>query len=88
LIQALYKFVRFTKKKKHKTLKILVRKLKTTPGWYYGLKLHHDCDENGNPAFIRFTTTTVDDRVILMTIIEKFWDKIFITDAGYLRKEY
>ena len=76
------------KEKKHKTMKALAKKSKTTTGWYYGLKLHLVSDENGNPTFIRFTTSTVDDRVILKTILEKFYDKTFVADAGYLGKKY
>jgi Transposase DDE domain len=76
------------KEKKHKTMKQLARKSKTTTGWYYGLKLHLVSDINGNPVFLRFTTATVDDRVILGTILDKFNDKIFVADAGYLGVKY
>ena len=76
------------KEKKHKTMKLLAKKSKTTTGWYYGLKLHLVSDENGNPTFIRFTTSSVDDRVVLNTIIKKFSDKTFVADAGYLGKKY
>jgi Transposase DDE domain len=76
------------REKKHKTMKKLARKSKTTTGWYYGLKLHLVSDDNGNPVFLRFTTATVDDREILEVILGKFYDKMFIADAGYLSSKY
>jgi Transposase DDE domain len=76
------------KEKKHKTMKRLARKSKTTTGWYYGIKLHLCCDIKGNPTAIKFTTSTVDDREFLKQELTKKRNKLFIADAGYLGKKY
>ncbi|NJN12185.1 MAG: IS982 family transposase [Richelia sp. RM1_1_1] len=72
------------RERKHKTMKHLARKSKTTTGWFYGLKLHILCDEKGNLLKIAFTTGNVDDRVILNKFLEKIKEKIIGADGGYV----
>ena len=59
---------------RHKTMKLLASKKKSTTGWFYGLKLHLMCDENYNLDAIKFTTAKVDDRVVLNNFRHKTKD--------------
>lgn len=72
--------------KKHKTMKRLASRKKSTMGWFYGLKLHIVSDLHGNLLEIHFTTGSVDDRVVLDKVLEKLKDSIVIADAGYVSK--
>lgn len=78
------------REKKHKTMKVLARKSKSTTGWYYGLKLHLVCNEDGNLVCIRLTTANVDDRVVLERIISntQYSNSMIVADAGYVGKGY
>jgi len=67
----------------HKVMKQLARKSKTTIGWYYGIKLHILCDEQGKLLDIAFTTSTVDDRKPLMKFLERIMDRVIVADGGY-----
>ena len=49
------------REKRHKTMKKLATKSKSTTGWWYGLKLHTICDRKGNLMKIRITTATVGE---------------------------
>lgn len=70
--------------KRHKTMKTVASRSKSSLGWFYGLKLHALTDALGNLLEIRFTTGNVDDRKILDVFLEKLHDSIVIADAGYL----
>lgn len=72
---------------KHKTMRLLARKSKSTTGWYYGLKLHLLCDKDGNLIRIKFTTATVDERLPLKEFMESMTESIFVGDAGYVSSE-
>jgi Transposase DDE domain len=72
---------------KHKTMRLLARKSKSTTGWYYGLKLHLLCDKNGNLIRIKFTTATVDERLPLQEFMESMTESVFVGDAGYVSSE-
>ena len=52
-------------------------------GWYYGFKLHLDCDKYGQILAWRITTATVDDRKGLALIWHELTGMI-VADAGYL----
>jgi hypothetical protein len=67
----------------HKVMKVLAHKSKTTIGWYYGIKLHIICDENGNLIDLAFTTSTVDDRIPLAGFLKRIFGKIIGADGGY-----
>jgi Transposase DDE domain len=75
---------------KHKTMKFLASKKKSTTGWFYGLKLHLISDLNYNLVCFKFTTASLDDRIVLDDFMEKikFTDSILVADAGYLSKHY
>lgn len=73
--------------KRHKTMKSVATRSKTSTGWFYGLKLHAVSDLHGNLLMIRFTTGNVDDRVVLDKILEKITNSIFIADAGYISEQ-
>jgi hypothetical protein len=71
---------------KHKTMKQLATKSKSTTGWYYGLKLHILCDKHGNLLRIRFTTAATNERVPLQEFIASMNNTIFVADAGYVSR--
>jgi len=70
--------------KKHKTMKRLASRKKSTMGWFYGLKLHIVSDLMGNILMIKFTTGSVDDREILDKFLDKLSNSLIIADAGYV----
>jgi len=70
--------------KRHKTMKTVATRSKSSLGWFYGLKLHALTDMFGNLLGVRFTTGRVDDRVVLDAFLEKLHNSIIIADAGYI----
>jgi len=72
--------------KRHKTMKRVATRSKSSLGWFYGLKLHALTDVFGNMLEIRFTTGRVDDRVVLDALLEKLHNSIVVADAGYISK--
>lgn len=72
--------------KRHKTMKFVATRSKSSLGWFYGLKLHALTDMFGNLLGIRFTTGRVDDRVVLDAFLERLHHSILIADAGYISK--
>jgi hypothetical protein len=75
------------REKRHKTMKLLATKSKSTTGWWYGLKLHVICDKNGNLMKLRITTATHGEREVLNTFLDELHDSIIVGDAGYLSRE-
>lgn len=69
---------------RHKTMKRVATRSKSSLGWFYGLKLHAMTDVFGNLLELRFTTGNVGDRIILDVFLEKLHDSIVIADAGYI----
>lgn len=69
---------------RHKTMKDVATRSKSSLGWFYGLKLHAMTDVFGNLLELRFTTGNVGDRKILDVFLEKLHNSIIIADAGYL----
>lgn len=69
---------------RHKTMKRLASRSKTSLGWFYGIKLHALTDLFGNILELRFTTGRVDDRQVLDAFLEKLNNSIVIADAGYI----
>lgn len=72
---------------RHKTMKKLATKSKSTTGWWYGLKLHTICDRKGNLMKIRITTATVGEREVLSSFMDELHDSIIVGDAGYISSE-
>lgn len=70
--------------KKHKTMRRLASRKKTTMGWFYGLKLHIVSDLKGNILMIKFTTGNVDDRAPLDEFLDKLHNSLIVADAGYV----
>lgn len=69
---------------RHKTMKRVATRSKSSLGWFYGLKLHAMTDVVGNLLELRFTTGNIGDRKILDVFLEKLHDSIVIADAGYI----
>ena len=72
---------------RHKTMKKLASRKKSTMGWFYGLKLHIVTDLKGNLLLIEFTTGSVDDRIPLDHFLEKLTNSLVIADAGYVSEK-
>ena len=69
---------------RHKTMKHVATRSKSSLGWFYGLKLHAMTDVFGNLLELRFTTGNVGDRKILDVFLERLHHSIVIADAGYI----
>jgi len=52
--------------------------------WWYGFKLHVQCDEVGRLCAFALTTATVDDRKLLDPLTRWLKEGIVIGDGGYL----
>jgi Transposase DDE domain len=72
---------------RHSTMKCIATKSKSTTGWWYGLKLHVLCDNNGNLMKITFTTATTSERSILSKFMDQIHDSVIVADAGYVSKD-
>jgi len=75
------------REKRHKTMKQLATKSKSTTGWFYGLRLHILCDQDGNLMQIKFTTAVTGEREVLDEFLGKIQDCIIVADAGFVSKE-
>lgn len=73
--------------KRHKTMRPVATRSKSSLGWFYGLKLHALTDMVGNLLGIKFTTANVDDRVVLDAFLEKLHNSIVLADAGYISEK-
>ena len=60
------------------------RKSKNGRGWWYGFKLHVQCDEAGHLCGFDLTTVTVDDRKVLKPFTRWMTDGIVVGDGGHL----
>ena len=70
--------------RQHRTLRTWARKSKNGMGWWYGFKLHVQCDEAGRLCGFDLTTATVDDRKLLEPLTRWMKDGIVVGDGGYL----
>jgi len=68
----------------HRTLRDWARNSKTGMGWWYGFKLHVQCDEAGRLCGFDLTTATVDDRKLLEPLTRWMKDGIVVGDGGSL----
>jgi len=67
-----------------RTFRDWARKSKNGMGWWYGFKLHVQCDEAGRLCGFDLTTATVDDRKLLDPLTQWMKDGIVVGDGGYL----
>ena len=71
--------------RQHRTFREWARKSKTgMDWWWYGFKLHVQCDEAGRWCGFELTTATVDDRKLLDPLTRGMQDGIVVGDGGYL----
>lgn len=70
--------------RQHRTFRAWARKSKNGMGWWYGFKLHVQCDEAGRLCAFELTTATVDDRKLLDPLTRWLKDGIVVGDGGYL----
>lgn len=72
------------RERQHRTFRDWARKSKNGMGWWYGFKLHVQCDEAGRLCGFDLTTATVDDRKLLNPLTRWMKDGIVVGDGGYL----
>jgi Transposase DDE domain len=72
------------RERQHRTFRAWARKSKNGMGWWYGFKLHVQCDEAGRLCGFDLTTATVDDRKLLDPLTRWMQDGIVVGDGGYL----
>jgi hypothetical protein len=70
--------------RQHRTFREWARKSKNGMGWWYGFKLHVQCDEAGRLCAFDLTTATVDDRKLLDPLTRWLKDGLVVGDGGYL----
>jgi IS5 family transposase len=70
--------------RQHRTVRAWARKSKNGMGWWYGFKLHVQCDEAGRRCGFDLTTATVDDRKLLAPLTRWMKDGIVVGDGGSL----
>ena len=68
----------------HKVFKQWARWSKTTPGWFYGSKLHLECDRDGHLTRGALTMGNCDDRKLVDFFTDWMRGGTFIADAGYV----
>jgi len=69
---------------RHKTMKRISTRSKSTTGWFYGLKLHILTDLKRNILMMKFTTANIDDRKVLDIFLNQLKNSIILADAGYI----
>lgn len=70
--------------RQHRTFRAWACKSKNGMGWWYGFKLHVQCDEAGRLCGFDLTTATVDDRKLLTPLTRWMKEGIVVGDGGYL----
>jgi hypothetical protein len=70
--------------RQHRTFRDWTRKSKTGSGWWFGFKLHIQCDTEGRLCAFDLTTATVDDRKLLAPLTRWIGAGIVVGDSGYL----
>lgn len=70
--------------RQHRTFRAWARKSKNGMGWWYGFKLHVQCDDSGRLCGFDLTTATVDDRKLRGPLTRWLKDGIVVGDGGYL----
>jgi len=70
--------------RQHRTFRQWARKSKNGMGWWYGFKLHVQCEEVGRLCGFDLTTATVDDRKLLAPLTRWMKEGIVVGDGGYL----
>ena len=73
--------------KQHKTFAKLAHKSKTGSGWYYGFKLHAQCDQEGRLCGFCLTAANTDDRKLLEPLTQWMDKGIVVADKGYLSQQ-
>ena len=71
----------------HRTLKHLARKSRNGMGWWYGFKLHVQCDEQGRLCALQLSAANVDDRKLLDPLCTWMTTGIVVGDRGYISQE-
>ena len=70
--------------RQHRTFRAWARESKTGMGWWYGFKLHVQCDDVGRLCGFALTTATVDARKLRDPLTRWMKDGIVVGDGGHL----
>jgi hypothetical protein len=68
----------------HRTFRAWARKSKTGSGWWYGFKLHVQCDEEGRLSAVDLTPASVDERKLLIPLTWWMTTGVVVGDRGYI----
>jgi len=68
----------------HRTFRAWARKSKTGSGWWYGFKMHVQCDEAGRLCAVALTTASVDERRLLTPLTHWMTTGVVVGDRGYI----
>ncbi len=69
--------------KQQRTFKLHARKSRNGSGYWYGFKLHAQCDQHGRLCAVRLTAANVDDRQLLDPLSDWISRGIVVSDRGY-----
>ena len=70
--------------RQQRTFRAWARQSKNGMGWWYGFKLHVQCDETGRLCGVDLTTATAADRKLLAPLTCWMKNGIVVGDGGYL----
>jgi Transposase DDE domain len=68
----------------HRIFRAWARKSKTGSGWWYGFKLHVQCDEEGRLCAVDLTTASADERKLLTPLTQWMTTGVVVGDRGYI----
>lgn len=73
--------------KQHRTFKAHARKSRNGSGYWYGFKLHVQCEQRGRLCAVCLTAANVDDRRMLDPLCQWIEHGIVVGDRGYISKD-
>ena len=68
----------------HRTFRPWARKSKTGSGWWYGFKLHLQCDEEGRLCTVALSAASVDERKLLTPLTPWMTTGVVVGGRGYI----
>ncbi len=72
---------------KHKVCSGVATRGVSSMGWFFGFKIHLVVDLKGNLQNIRITQATVDERIVLPSMMQGIRCMLLLADAGYISKK-
>ncbi|MCJ7703765.1 MAG: IS982 family transposase [Anaerolineales bacterium] len=59
---------------------------KSSTGWFYGIKVHLNCNDQGEQHNLVITSGNVDDRIPVPDLVKELFGKLF-GDRGYISQD-